>query len=168
MNLAYTKIKKLSERCEHIREHSQSFCMSMITSAVVFGSNELSCGHLYGDASILESILDSETVAIVKVRRFLRLRCIGRAETLRLSDALEGNKPKQLRRLRRERFAGVSAPCFGSSSLLIRWTSFELVPLGGAVGEVASSILRNLMLVFQEGREQGKFEHLNENNRKEK
>jgi hypothetical protein len=74
----------------------------MITSAVVFVSKELSCGHLYGLASMFESILDNERVESVGVRNILRSgsRCARPGSFLSLG--LEENVPKQFRRLKRK------------------------------------------------------------------
>jgi hypothetical protein len=98
-------------------QYSQSFCISMITSAVVFGSKELSCGHLYGLASMFESIFVNERVESVGVRNIL---CSGSGcarPGFFLSLGLEENVPKQFRRLRRKWFrvdvAGLV--CFFSS-----------------------------------------------------
>ena len=79
-------------------KHSQSFCISIITNAVVFGSKELSCGHLYGLASMLESILDNESVEIVGAFSIVRsgTRC---AHWGFFSRGLEVKNPKQLRTL---------------------------------------------------------------------
>jgi hypothetical protein len=112
--------------------HSQSFCMSMITRAVVFGSNELSCGHWYGEASMLDSILDIDKVEIVEARRILwsETTCFaGPALLVRLGFGAQNMK--QLDRVRVKRRVEVAGfRCF--SSVLIRG-SFELVStLGGA------------------------------------
>jgi len=85
--------------CHSKEKHSQSFCISMITSAVVFGSKELSCGHLYGLASILESMLDNESVEIVGVFRIFRSGTRCTRTDFFFSRGLEENNPKQLRRL---------------------------------------------------------------------
>jgi hypothetical protein len=104
----------------------------MITRAVVFGSKELSCGHLYGKASIFESILDTKDVEIVEVRSALRsgAGCAGSALFLSCGFLDEKNV-KQWRRFRvKLRVIAAGFRCL--SSLLIRgnWISFELV--GGA------------------------------------
>jgi hypothetical protein len=85
-------------------QYSQSFCISMITSAVVFVSKELSCGHLYGLASMFESILDNERVESVGLRNILRSGSRCARPGFFLSLGLEENVPKQFRRLRRKWF----------------------------------------------------------------
>jgi len=81
--------------------HSQSFCMSIITRAVVFGSNELSCGHLYGEASMLDSILDIDKIEVFEVRRVLcsETMCSARSALVVPRDLDEENV-KQLNRRR--------------------------------------------------------------------
>jgi hypothetical protein len=53
-------------------KYPQSFCISMMTKAVVFGSKLLSWGHLYGEASMLDAIFECQSGKIWGICTILR------------------------------------------------------------------------------------------------
>jgi hypothetical protein len=118
------------------RGHQQSSCISMMTSAVVFGSKLLSWGHMYGSASILAIMEERERIGF---NGFLSILCCSCWIIIGLSDFFDFSdrrtEARSFRIIRRFEIEGLVVRWEKSSLLCVDWIDFELDPtLGPEVG----------------------------------